>query len=124
MARFNADNAREMAARSLQARKANEEKRRQLLAQAAAQAESITADDYLSRRVLRVRTQIELLSQRIDEELEKRSADGQKLNWLCSALERLQEQERELSGRPLPGTLKPRPEPGRPQRIGPVEPLS
>lgn len=33
--------------------------------------------------------------------------DGQLLNWLCSAQERLAEQERVLSNRPLPGTLKP-----------------
>ena len=33
--------------------------------------------------------------------------DGQRLNWLASAQERLAEQERLLSGRPLPGSMRP-----------------
>jgi hypothetical protein len=54
-----------------------------------------------------VRLQLDMVDTRIEGEACKRHCDGQLLNWLCSAQERLAEQERLLAGRPLPGTLKP-----------------
>jgi hypothetical protein len=51
-----------------------------------------------------------MVDTRIEEEACKTACDGQLLNWLCSAQERLAEQERLLANRPLPGTLKPTPD--------------
>lgn len=59
--------------------------------------------------IRRVRAQVDGLLNHIDAELDKRKADGQRLNWLASALERLAELERILDGRPLPGSRRPPP---------------
>ena len=59
-------------------------------------------DDYTSRRLFRVREQIERLSDMLDEE-----TDPQKLDRLACALGRVSEIERQLSNRPLPGSLRP-----------------
>lgn len=62
------------------------------------------------RRLARVRAQLDLVDTRIEEQARKSTVDGQVLNWLCSAQERLSEQERILAGRPLPGSRRPTPE--------------
>ena len=65
----------------------------------------------------------------ITEQAKAKAVDGQALNWLCSAQERLAEQERILAGRPLPGSRKPAPEPRQPRQsfiagpVGEVEPV-
>jgi len=58
----------------------------------------------------RVRAQASRMLDLMDVESTKASPDGQRLNWLASALERLAELDRVLSGRPLPGSRRPAPE--------------
>ena len=62
---------------------------------------------YLASRLARIRKQLDLIDTRIEQEASKATCDGQLINWLCSAQERLAEQERITAGRPGPGTLKP-----------------
>ena len=110
MARFTAANAKEMAAKA-------HASRRQRLASGNPAAEAFplmpeggpheAANDYASRRLARVRVQLDLVDKRITEQANAKTLDGQSLNWLCSAQERLAEQERILAGRPLPGSRRP-----------------
>ena len=108
MAQFNAANARFMAARSVTARKAAEAERAAnpvpipLPATAAADTER-----YIATRLARVRGQLNLVDAAIEKEASKAQPDGQRLNWLAAAQERLAEQERILAGRPLPGSRRP-----------------
>ena len=98
MALITSANAREMARKSHQAR-------RDEINQLRIAANPVPLPDvnnYISRRLFRVREQIERLSDLIDEE-----EDPQALDRIASALARLSIIERELSGRPLPGTLQP-----------------
>jgi len=111
MARFNSANARENAAKAHAARL-------QRLASEAQAAETFphtsqggphdAANDYVLRRLARVRVQLDLVDKRITEQANDKTVDGQVLNWLCAAQERLAEQERVLAGRPLPGSRRPR----------------
>lgn len=57
---------------------------------------------YVNERVKRVRKQLEKLETWMIEEV-----DAQKLDRVASAYARLSEVERQLSGRPMPGSLKP-----------------
>jgi hypothetical protein len=61
-----------------------------------------TADPYINARLSRVREQLD----RIDVMMTKET-DPQKLDRLASAQAKLAEQERQLAGRPLPGSLRP-----------------
>lgn len=61
-----------------------------------------TVQDYTSIRLTRVRLQLDRLDAMAAEE-----TDTKRLKELADATSRLQEQERQLAGRPLPGTLKP-----------------
>jgi hypothetical protein len=63
----------------------------------------VAADDYLNRRILRVRAQLEKLDQMLAAE-----DNPQAIDRLASAQSRVSEQERILSGRPLPGSQRPR----------------
>ena len=81
---------------------------------------------YIHRRLARVRKQLDLVDKRIEDEASKQGCDGQLLNWLCQAQDRLSDQERILDNRPLPGSRRPTPE--RPLRksyttLPPPEPL-
>ena len=60
------------------------------------------ADNFRDKTLLRVRAQIESLLD--DLSIER---DAQKKDRLASALGRLNEIERQLAGRPMPGSLKP-----------------
>ena len=110
MARFNSATAREMAAKSHAARI-------QRLASAKAAAETFpqtpqagpreAANDYVSRRLGRVRAQLDMVDKAFETEATKATPDGQRLNWLAQAQERLAEQERILDNRPLPGSRRP-----------------
>lgn len=70
---------------------------------------------HVSKTLTRVRKQVSRLFELIEGEI-----DPQKLDRLASALSRLAELERQLSGRPLPGSLRPRQE--KPRRSTDVEP--
>ena len=110
MARFNSATAREMAAKSHAARL----QRRTSGTQA---AETFTQTPqggphdavgaYVFRRLGRVRAQLDLVDKAFEAEATKATPDGQRLNWFAQAQERLSEQERLLSGRPLPGSWRP-----------------
>ena len=54
-----------------------------------------------------MRVQLDLVDKRITEQANAKTVDGQVLNWLCAAQERLAGQERILAGRPLPGSRRP-----------------
>jgi hypothetical protein len=121
MARFTAANAREMAAKAHAARL-------QRLASGTPAAETLSqtpqvgpyepANDYVSRRLARVRAQLDLVDKAFEIEATKALPDGQRLNWLAQAQERLSEQERVLDGRPLPGSRRPQKDDGRPAQPG------
>ncbi len=112
MALITPQTAKEMAARSHQARNERIEKLR-----IAANPVPLPADDsYVQRRLYRVREQIEMLSTMLDNE-----DDPQRIDRLASALARLSETERQLAGRPLPGSLKPS-SPRQQRQVGPVAP--
>ena len=109
MARFNSATAREMAAKSHAARL-------QRLASGTQAAETFPQTPqggpheapgaYVSRRLARVRAQLDLVDKAFETEATKANPDGQRLNWFAQAQERLSEQERLLSGRPLPGSRR------------------
>ena len=67
----------------------------------------VPQDNYHIGRLNRVRIQLDQLDSAITRETGKQQPDGQRLNWLASAQERLAEQERILAGRPLPGSRRP-----------------
>jgi hypothetical protein len=106
MARITAANAPEMAAKSHAARK-----QRLVRGDPVVEAFSQTpkagpheaATAYVNARLSRVRVQLDLVDKRITEQAKAKTIDGQVLNWLCAAQERLAEQERILAGRPAPG---------------------
>lgn len=100
-AKFTSENAREMARRSAIARAEKKAQREKEVAEAAPLP--LACDDFVKSQLASVRAQI----QRLNAKLLKMH-DSQKLNWLASAVSKLAEQERILSGRPLPGQLKPK----------------
>ena len=128
MARFTAANARENAAKA-------HASRRQRLASGNSAAETFpqtpqagpheATNDYVSRRLARLRTQLNSVDTAIEREVAKSSPDGQRLNWLAQAQDRLAEQERLLAGRPLPGSRRPREErtPAPVVEIAPLYPI-
>jgi hypothetical protein len=109
--RFTTANARENAAKALASRKANylamkaakNGQSLQLPASPAMAAEAPATDDFSRARLACVRKQLN----RIDDMM-KTETDPAKLDKLASALSRLAEQERQLAGRPLPGSLRPK----------------
>jgi hypothetical protein len=111
MARFTAANARQMAAKSHAAR-LQRHASRDVAAENSPQEPQAGPQEppgsYLSRRLSRVRAQLDLVDTAIEREASKANPDGQHLNWLAAAQERLAEQERLLSDRPLPGSRRPR----------------
>ncbi len=119
-------NARELAAKALIARKANRERQRNLDHRIAELTAKLTAiapipreelSGYAEQRLMRVRAQLDRLDKMLMEE-----SDPQKLDRLAAASMRLSEQERILAGRPMPGSLRPKPE-REVRRHIPVEPL-
>jgi hypothetical protein len=107
MSQFTPANARENAAKAHEARKRNEELRQQAaLAEpqiaATPPANCPPGADFVTERLPRVRKQLERL-----DHLMKQETDPAKLDRLAAALYRLSEQERIMSGRPLPGSYKP-----------------
>lgn len=68
-------------------------------------AKPAPVDEYVIKRLIRVRKQLDRIDRMIMAEL-----DPQKIDRLASAQIRLSEQERLLAGRPLPGSRKPSPE--------------
>lgn len=111
MARFTAANARENAAKAHASRQ-QRLARGKLAGESSPQPPQAGPDEaaasYLSRRLFRVRAQLDLVDKAFETEASKATPDGQRLNWLAQAQERLSEQERILAGRPLPGSRRPK----------------
>lgn len=63
--------------------------------------------DYTEKTLARVRMQLDLVNERLTEQLERKRPDPQAIDRLASAQSRLSEQERILAGRPTPGALRP-----------------
>lgn len=117
MARITSATAREMAAKSHAARLqrlASGNLAGETFPQAPQVGPHEAPGAYVNARLSRVRVQLDLVDKRITEQANAKTVDGQVLNWLCAAQERLAEQERILAGRPLPGSRKPAPEPRKP----------
>lgn len=111
------ETAREYSRKAAEARRA----KKAALASAAAPLPP-EPPDYTARRLVRVRKQLARLDSMIEQE-----TDPVRLDRLASAQSRLAIQEQNLAGRPLPGSLRPQPEPKRrqaPQDYGPVAPPS
>jgi hypothetical protein len=110
----------ETARKFAELRKAAQAKREAVAKEREAQAqENPNLPKYLLDRLARVRGQIDHINNLIEDE-----SDPQKLDRLASALYRFSEIERNLAGRPLPGSLKPSAARSRRQSssFAPVEP--
>ena len=126
MAKITAANSHWMAARSLEVRRAAkqnaqarevlikkllaaEENRLLQAAEASAQLPANAPDDCVQRQIERVRKQVQLLQDRLEAQTGADELDAAALDRIASAIARLSELERQLSGRPLPGSLRPQP---------------
>lgn len=102
--KFTPEQAREAALKSHEAQRMR--KLALTLAQPADPAHDLAPkakpDDYMLRRLTRVRGQLDRL-----DEMMRTEMDPQKLDRIASAQAKLAEQERQLAGRPLPGSLRP-----------------
>ena len=107
MALFTTETAREYAAKSAAKRReiALIEERAENVETVQAEIEQVDADNFRQLRLGRVRAQLNQIDKAITEEL-KSTCDAAKLDRLASAAARLNEQERQLSNRSLPPTLK------------------
>ena len=109
---FTAQTARLAAQRSVASRAiASQRRKEQPKAEPLPKPAAVQAvDDYAQAVLERTRTQLDLVAQRITEELESDMPDTRRLRDLADAQHKLSEQERILAGRPLPGSKKPAPE--------------
>ena len=81
-------------------------------------------DDYQSKQLIRVREQIDMLSDKLTEAMTADETDAGAIDRLANALNRLRDQERILDGRPLPGSKRPateKPKRNQGQSFEPVE---
>ena len=67
----------------------------------------LPTDEYANKALARTRSQLDLCAQCILDELQRKSPDSRRLRDLSDAQAKLAEQERILSGRPLPGSRNP-----------------
>ena len=114
---FTAENARLMALRSVEARRQRKDNPQPSATQPSANTLA-TLDDYQAKTIVRVRERMDKLLDLLEEE-----EDPNKLDRLASAFAKLQEEERKLAGRPLPGSRRPSPEKSKPRTPGSYEPM-
>ncbi len=108
---FTRENAREMQKRSAIARTAiREEPGSEPATPQPTPLTSLLAEDFLARRLLRVRAQLDALDAEIEAEFKKPEPDGQRIDRLAAASMRLNDQEFALAGRPKPGQRRPGPD--------------
>ena len=124
MPRFNSANAKEMAAKSHAARlqrRTSGNLAGETFPQTPQVGQEEAANDYVARRLARVRKQLDSVDAAIEECI---GGDSKRLKELTDAQMRLAEQERQLAGRPLPGSRRPSAdhEPRRTQRAEPQYP--
>jgi len=105
MPQFTRETAREAQRKSAESRRANRMAGGQEKPQAAPQ--NPPADEFVSVRLARVRTQLNGIADKIDVVVKRDEFDAKQLDQLASAFSRLSEIERQLAGRPLPGSLRP-----------------
>lgn len=86
--------------------------------------QEVTVDIDTGRRLVRVRKQLVKLEQAMgDKDLgELDVPNAQVLDRMASAYARLSEVERQLAGRPMPGSLRPRQDQGKRKPSAPSEP--
>lgn len=113
MALITRENAAEMARRGALARKARK------LRAVPIDFEPVTTDEFRRLRLARVRVQLSAMDKLMDKEIAAKEPDATRIDKLASALIRMNEQERQLSNRSLPPTLKASPVP---KRTGPLPP--
>ena len=106
--RFTSQNAREMAARSVAARKAAQADRAANPASAPLPAQPTADDGYKATRLTRVRGYLDLLDERLRTVVPR--GDPKVIRDLAMASQYLSEQEFALAGRPKPGNRRPAPE--------------
>ena len=113
----NADQ-RKMQAKSVAARKENQQKALTLSLKVDEVTQQVQQqlNSYVATRLTRVRLLLDSIDERMSHE-----TDPFKLDKLASSQAKLSIQERELAGRPLPGARRPGPE--RVRREGPAAPL-
>lgn len=104
MALFSRENAAEMAKRAAAVKLARKEAG--LLGLLTPEIEAQNADNYRKLRLLRARKMLDKLDEKIFAELDAEETDAAALDRLASAALRFNEQERQLSNRSLPPTLK------------------
>ncbi len=104
------ENAVEMQRRSAAAQRARKEAQLKAVADI-----PLDSEEFRMRRLNRVRAQLE----RVDRMIE-RETDPSRLDRLASAVARLNEQERQLSNRSMPPTLKANAIQARPKRSTPL----
>ncbi len=104
-------NAREMQQKAANSRKLA---RAQADLQAAKLIVESQVNEFEQRTLARVRLQLDKVYDAFMAECRRRKPDAAKLDRLAAAQARLSEQERILSGRPMPGSLKPT-QPRRPK---------
>jgi hypothetical protein len=104
-------NAKIMAARSVEVRRANAEAEK--LARAQSAYSSVHADtsangesSFQQARLMRVREELECIDAMMMKEIKKPNSDSKRLKELADAAHRLAEQERVLDNRPLPGSRR------------------
>jgi hypothetical protein len=101
---FTAENAAEMGRRGNKAREEKKLSRKALSADPS--LEALEADNFRKIRLLRARKMLDKLDEKIFAELDAEETDAAALDRLASAALRFNEQERQLSNRSLPPTLK------------------
>ncbi len=101
---FTSENAAEMARRANDARAARKLSEERAIKRF--EEKPPEAEEFRNDRLTRVRLQLKAIDRTIDRELAKRFPDAAQLDRLASAAARLNEQERQLSNRSLPPTLK------------------
>lgn len=112
--RFTAETAREMALRSHGPDSARQLRPLQPAIPAIPAEKPAEPDKYHGLRLTRVRVQLNSLDSELEGEMRKQKPDARRIKELVDAQMRLSEQERILSGRPLPGSNRPRSD--RPRR--------
>ncbi len=120
--KFPPEIAAEMQRRSMEVRRRRIEEmelaaKEQEVADKLAAAEAAKLKGYAGKQLVRVRVQLDRLDALMAAEV-----DPNKLDRLASAIAKLSQLERELDGRPLPGSLKPSNKPDRRQSHALPEP--
>lgn len=109
-----AENARELQQKAAKARALARANR--VLADARVEI-AVQGAEFTEKALARVRLQLDQVYEAFRKE-----RDPQKLDRLAAAQSRLAEQERQLSNRPLPGTLRPQ-SPGKRSKLATPEPI-